>query len=95
MGGKTSVRQRMLTAIFDGPIPPAFPRDYLEKWSRPGTPARLRQLAETLAAFARNAKRRREANMDSAISDWEADLEFLYHNYYRGRFGFVWPLTRT
>jgi hypothetical protein len=74
-GREDSVRERMLTAIFDGPIPPAFPRDYMEKWSRPGTPARLRQLAETLAAFARNAKRRREANMDSAISDWEADLE--------------------
>jgi hypothetical protein len=92
-GKDDSVRQRMLAAIFDGPIPPAFPRDYMAKWSRPGTPARLKQLAETLAAFARNAKRRREANMVSAVRDWETDLEFLYHKFYRGRFGFGWPGT--
>lgn len=92
-GKDDSVRQRMLSVIFDGPIPPAFPRDYMAKWARPGTPLRLKQLAETLAALARNAKRRREANMESAVRDWETDLEFLYHKYYRGRFGFGWPRT--
>lgn len=88
------VRCQLLAAIFDGPIPPVFPRGYMRKWSRPGTPARLRQLAETLAAFARNAKRR-EADLSRAVEDWEADLDFLFHKYYRGRFGFDWPRTRV
>jgi hypothetical protein len=88
-------RQHILSVIFDGPIPPVFPRVYLAEWSRPGTSFRLRKLAETLAAFTRNAKRRREANLDSAIADWEEDLEFLFHKFYRGRFGFGWPGTAT
>jgi hypothetical protein len=86
------VRQHLLAAIFDGPIPPVFPRDYMQKWARPGTRARLRQLVETLAAFARNAKRR-DANLSKAIDDWETDLDFLFHEYYRGRLGFNWPRT--
>ena len=86
------VRQHLLAALFDGPIPPVFPRDYMQKWSRPRTPARLRQLAETLAAFARNAKRRNQ-DLSKAIGDWEADHDFLFHTYYRGRFGFDWPRT--
>jgi len=93
-GEDDSTRKQMLAAVFDGPIPPVFPREYMLKWARPGTPARLRQLAETLAAFARNAKRR-EADMSRAVEDWEADLNFLFHKYYRGRFGFDWPRTRV
>ena len=88
-------RQRILSVIFDGPLPPVFPRVYLEQWSRPGTSFRLRKLAETLAAFTRNAKRRQEANLDSAIADWEENLEFLFHKFYRGRFGFGLAGTAT
>jgi hypothetical protein len=48
-------------------------------------------MAETIASFVRNAKRRRDAHMGSAIKDWEADLEFLYFGYYVDRFHFAWP----
>ena len=92
-GEPDAVRHQLLAAIFDGPVPPVFPRDYMRKWSRPGTPARLRQLAETLAAFVRNGKRRDA--MASAVEDWEADLDFLFHEFYRGKFGFGWPRTRV
>jgi hypothetical protein len=84
-------RQRLLSVIFDGPLPPVLPRIHMAEWSRPGTPARLKKIAESLAAFARNAKRRRDANMATAIQDWEEDLEFLFHHYYRGQFNFGWP----
>ena len=29
--------------------------------------------------------------MQSAIKDWEQDLEFLYMEYYVSRFHFAWP----
>ena len=83
-------RQAILDAIFDGPLPPVFPKVYMSEWSRPGAPARLQKLAETIAALTRNAKRK-DSSMMAAIADWEADLEYLFETYYRGRFRFGWP----
>ena len=45
-------------------------------------------MAESLAAFARTAKRHDEDRFDEAIRHWEQDLEFLHDGYYVGRFGF-------
>jgi len=90
-GMEVDERQQLLAAIFDGPLPPVFPRRYMAEWSRPSAPGRLRKMAETLAAFARNGKRRDDAAMDQAVEDWEEDLDFLFHEFYRGRFGFAWP----
>ena len=92
-GASKSLRVLILTELFEGPVLPAFPADYIVKWGGPRTPGRLKQLAETLAAFTRNAKRRRNAVMDDAIRDWEADLKFIYDNFYVGHFGFAWPAT--
>ena len=50
-------------------------------------------MAESIAAFARNAKRRRQINLNDAIGEWEADLEFLYEEYYVGHFHFAWPAS--
>ncbi len=93
-GEADSVRRSILARVFEGPLPPVFPPDYMASWGRAKSVARLRKLAESLAAFARNAKRRRDSVMDDAISDWEADLSCLYERYYLGRFSFAWPLTR-
>lgn len=90
-GKESAERQRILAAIFDGPLPPAFSRPYMIEWSRPGTPARLQKMAETIAALARNAKRRADVGMEGAIEDWEDDLDFLFRAFYRGRFRFGWP----
>ena len=90
-GEPPRVRERILSEIFNGPIPPAFPPNYLEEWGEPTTVIRLRKLAETIAALSRNAKRRRDARMRAAVRDWEVDLEFLYHEYYVGKFYFAWP----
>ncbi|MFT4129731.1 hypothetical protein [Labrys sp. (in: a-proteobacteria)] len=90
-GEPQGIREKILSEIFRGPIPPAFERNYLNEWGEPSTVARLRKLAETMAALTRNAKRRRDARMIAAIRDWESDLNFLYHEYYAGKFHFAWP----
>jgi hypothetical protein len=48
-------------------------------------------MAESIASFARSAKRRDAAGLMHAIADWENDLRHLYDTYYMGRFGFAWP----
>jgi len=88
-----SLRQRILDEIFGGPIPPMFPLDYLSQWGAPGSAQRLRKMAETIAALTRNAKRRRDAKMATAIDHWEQDLEHLYYEYYVEKFHFGWPST--
>ncbi|MCA0305332.1 MAG: hypothetical protein LCH95_23275 [Proteobacteria bacterium] len=87
----SGVRQRILREVFEGPIPPAFPREYLKQWGAPRSAQRLEKMAKAIAAFTRNAKRRRNASMDTAINDWETDLEFLYQEFYVGLFRFAWP----
>lgn len=88
-------RERLLSEIFACHVPPVFPDEYIQAWGEPRSVGRLRKLAETLAAFTRNARRRRDAHMDSAIKDWESDLEFLYYEYYVGKFNFAWPTTKV
>ncbi|MCV0394349.1 MAG: hypothetical protein K5872_13460 [Rhizobiaceae bacterium] len=90
-GVATPVRRRMLEGIFEGGLPPVFEPAYLEKWGGPESPMRLQQMAETIAAFVRNAKRRLHPNYMTAIRDWESDLTFLYEQYYVDRFHFAWP----
>lgn len=92
-GRATTARRRILDQVFSGPLPPAFPRDYMEQWGDPSSTGRLRKMAETLAAFCRNAKRRRDARMNAAVRDWEADLRYLYEEFYVGKFAFAWPNT--
>ena len=58
-----------------------------------GSAQRLRKLAETIAALTRNAKRRRDSIMATAIEHWEQDLEFLYYEFYVEKFYFGWPTT--
>jgi hypothetical protein len=76
-GEPPRIRERILSEILKGPIPPAFHPDYMDEWGEPATVPRLKKLAETIAALTRNAKRRRDTQMLAAIRDWEADLEFL------------------
>jgi hypothetical protein len=63
------------------------------EWGELQTAQRLRKLADTLAAFTRNAKRQAAVSYAAAIDDWEADLIFLYDRYYVNLFRFEWPAT--
>ncbi|MEQ1902293.1 MAG: hypothetical protein ABL866_16350 [Devosia sp.] len=92
-GQPTNIRRLILRRVFEGSLPPVFPPPYMAEWGGPKSSARLHKLADTLAALARLFKRRHDGRFDDAISDWEADLRFLYDEYYVGRLGFAWPAT--
>lgn len=85
-------RQALLTRIFIGQLPPLNSHHYMQQWFRPNSAARLQKMAESLAAFARNAKRKKNAPV-AAIAKWESDLSFLHDEFYKGRFDFGWPST--
>ena len=87
----TPIRRAILSGVFLGPVPPVFPVSHMIEWGLPSSASRLRKMAESIAAFTRNARRRRNRNLDFAIKDWEDDLNYLYEEYYIGRFHFAWP----
>jgi len=93
-GVATPERRQILQEAFEGPLPHVFPRSYMEKWGDRRSARRLHTLADTIAALTRNLKRRRDQRMGDAIRSYEADLEFLYVEFYLGRFGFGWPSTQ-
>ncbi|MFA6031552.1 MAG: hypothetical protein WC889_01480 [Myxococcota bacterium] len=90
-GEPAPVRHAILDRVFGAFLPPVFPKDYMDAWGIPKSAARLKKMAESLAAFTRNAKRRDPNLLDEAIRQWEADLEHLHEKYYVGRFHFGWP----
>jgi hypothetical protein len=83
------------TQIFVSHLPPVFPADYLQGWGQPGSALRLQKMAESIAAFARNAKRNESVDLADAITDWEDDLQYLYETYYVGHFHFAWPTSEV
>lgn len=91
-GESTNIRHEILAHIFEHQLPPAFPSDYMKEWGDPSTVIRLKKIAESIAAFTRNAKRRVSPPL-RAIDDWEKDLKFLYEKYYVDKFHFEWPST--
>ena len=58
----------------------------VEEWGENESLRRLRKMAESIAAFARNAKHRYSASYADAIRMWEHDLEYLRVTHYVGRF---------
>lgn len=84
-------RQMLLSRVFEGSLPPINGPDYMDEWSQPGTPARLRKMAESIASAVKSAKRRSNADYSVAIEHWEEDLRFLHDKYYVGQLGFGWP----
>jgi hypothetical protein len=88
-----SKRRQILDDIFLHSLPSMDNVSYLNEWGQPDTDKRLKKLAESLAAFTRNARRRNTGDFDKAIQDWEADLAYLKRTYYDDRFNFHWPRT--
>jgi len=91
-GAPERVRHRILTEVFSGPRPPLFPRPYLDQWGDPGSLARLQKIADAIASFARNAKRRGAPGSKTSIQHWESDLR-LHGKHYSDHFFFPWPST--
>jgi hypothetical protein len=86
------VRRRILEYAFECVLPPINGLTYFEAWGERSTAKRLYKLANTLAAFTRNAKRK-DASSAKAVNDWESDLRFLRKKYYVDVFQFDWPDT--
>ena len=92
-GLNQSERLEILDSIFLRPLMPMNNYEYQNEWGEPKTARRLQKLAESIAAFTRNAKRRNDKNFGKAIQDWETDLAYLKTTYYDNRFSFRWPHT--
>jgi hypothetical protein len=87
-------RRKILDYVYRGVLPSVNDRHYMNEWGEPKASRRLRKLANTLAALARNARRRRSKSWHQAIADWEADLAYLKDRYYdRRRRDWHWPKT--
>jgi hypothetical protein len=87
-----SQRQAILNRVFQMHLPPIESPFYMKEWASPRSAARLKKMANSIASFARQAKRRQNADMREAVTSWEADLRTLHDEYYVGKFGFGWPL---
>lgn len=90
---RREIRSCILDYIFECHLPPLNDSAYYSEWGAPQSARRLSKLANTLAAFARNAKRRNAVSHAKAIDDWERDLTLLHDKYYLGYFHFGWPDT--
>lgn len=84
-------RARLLGQVFVMRLPPLNDLEYMASWGQPDTGPRLHKIAECLAAFVKNAKRRSGVSFHTAIAHWEADLVHMRRHYYDGRFDFTWP----
>jgi len=93
-GLPTNKRRRILTHAFVENAPMDLPDSYTKDWGAPESQQRLKKMANSIATFCRNAKLRNSQNLENAIHDWEADLNWLHKKYYEPRgFRFNWPDT--
>ena len=87
-------RRLILDYAFEKDLPPLNDSQYYSAWGECSAPERLSKLANTIAAFARNAKRRDPIALARAIREWESDLEYLRQKYYIGFFNFGFLVTK-
>lgn len=88
-------RRAVLRYAYGGQLPQVGSEDYMLEWGSPSTGARLKKMAHSIAAFARNGKRNERQDMSKAVDHWVADLAWLKSDYYDGRYDgqFQWPDT--
>ncbi|MEO1376361.1 MAG: hypothetical protein AAFW70_19065 [Cyanobacteria bacterium J06635_10] len=86
-------RWEILDRVFSQPSLQMDNTAYLNEWGEPKSAKRLRKIADSIAAFTRNAKRRNRSSFSKAIQDWETDLAYLKRTYYNNYFSFQYPRT--
>lgn len=93
-GASESSRRSILTSVFCNNLPNLVSQDYMLTWGEPKSVTRLKKMANSIAAFTRNAKRNNPLGFGVAINEWETDLMFLKNTYYIGKYdnAFIWPL---
>ncbi len=94
-GASEEARRSILDYVYTQDVPNVNSAKYMTKWGKPNTGNRLSKMAESIAAFVRNAKRRDDRLLSISIAEWEADLDYLKAQYYIGRYNFIWPLTNV
>ena len=85
-------RKQILDSVYSQTLPQVNSQSYMDQWGRPASALRLHKMADSIAAFTRQQKRKSNPPL-IAISDWEYDLEYLRVTYYVGRYDFTWPQT--
>jgi uncharacterized coiled-coil protein SlyX len=91
-----SERRRILDAVMMGPLPFLHSTEYTRAWGEPASPRRLYRMSKTIATRVRAMKGRRDAaELQLAIQQREADLQYLRHRYYTKSLQqhFKWPQT--
>ncbi len=89
-GLNVKYRRQILADAYLGAIPWTESDLYMKAWGRAHTRKRMWRMAHHLAMLIRKASGK--DNMDKAISDWESDLDWLYHKFYvPRRMNFKWP----
>jgi hypothetical protein len=82
----------ILPASYINTLPREIKDEYVSEWGSPTTCKRLRKIAESIAAFARNQKRKTNP-AKQAVMDWERDLQWLKEQYYDNcKRQFQWPV---
>jgi len=84
-------RKHILSTIFENNIPNVVSTEYMEKWGTQNTSKRLQKLANSIATFARLAKKKNNPDLADAINDWEKDLDWLKETYFIEEYYFDWP----
>ena len=84
-------RRRILDHAYAGRLPNVNDAQYMQGWGAPASSTRLRKMAESIAAFCRNQRRKDPSAL--SVTEWESDLDYLHTRHYVGRYDFVWPDT--
>lgn len=92
-GKALTERRRILDKTYkEAHLPFVESDEYVAQWGEPYSSKRLKKIADSLATFTRNAKLGNRRHMNTAIRDWESDLEYLRNKYYPSH-RFAWPST--
>ena len=94
-GASVDQRRALLDDVYLLRLPRVNSEVYMAEWDSPSSARRLQKLAESIASFARAAKRNDRYRYATAIAEWESDLRYLKTTYYDTRFGFQWPSTEA
>ena len=90
-----NMRHQVLNMIYlkeQGALPRVMSKSYLDEWGLAGSCKRLEKMANSIATFCRNAKRK-DNDMTVAIKHWEEDLKWLKQKYIDSHCVFQWPST--
>lgn len=89
------VRHHILDYIYKGRLPTVNDVSYTQTWGAPCSARRLKRLAFMIGYLANNARANVNADYETALEEWDADLRYLKSMYFRPYddpdHDWVWP----